>query len=352
MIDDDFLLDENDEYDDGLSSIGIDPEEEESDELLPSTKYNAEAYKGKMSSLELDLIKMYDEVLKSADVKEACSTILSAIPHHTSSNTVGNLIKEIFHLQGHHRMVNTLNLDDGAYRGLLSSEDIASVLGEEDDDSFNEQYAKEAQELITRFIDYLANRDLSGDSINSIRKKKRQIPAFIIFLFQAGMYDLILDCPTLPEYYQKQVKQAFNKINEEKRTVVEDLAKAYEAAGRTNVAERVRELGTAWFDHEPAEIKTNARYKDLKITAEDVDIYRLYRSRFTNISKSLTLEVVSELIEVAIDPEKGIYERLKDKTRTDAIDEVKDEYRKFVEREDPSKSEIARKVIFNTLRED
>lgn len=352
MIDDDFLLDENDEYDDGLSSVSFESPEEEPEEPQSTTRYNAEAYKGKMSTLELELIKMYDEVSKAGDIKEACTTVISAIPIHTAASTVNSVIKEMFHLQGHHRMVNTLNLDDGAYRGLLSSEELANVLGEEDDDSFNEQYAREAQDLITRFIDYLANRDLTGESINSLRRKKRQIPAFIIFLFASGMYDLILDCPTLPEYYQKQVKQAFQKISDEKRAVVEELAKKYEEVGREKVAERVRELGTAWFDHEPAEIKINARYKDLNITTDDIEIYRLYRSKFTNISKSLTLEMVSELIEVAIDPEKGVYERLKDKTRTDAVNDVKDEYKKFVEREDPSKSEIARKVIFNTLRED
>lgn len=352
MIDDDFLLDEEDEFEDGLSGNeenSFDEDDPDNGEKARSNpRIDSSVYEGKMSTFELDLIKIYDSVSKSLDIKEACSYVVNAIPAHTSSATAAYVIKDMFHLQGHHRMVNTLD----SPKGLLSSEELATVLGEEDDDDFNALYAREAQDLITRFIGYLADRDLSEESISSLRRKKRQIPAFIIFLFSSGMYDLIMDCPTLPEYYRNQVKEAFKKINEKKYEVVKELAKKYEEVGRHEVAVRVNELGVSWFDHEPAEIKTNTQYRDLGITNEDVEIYRQYRSKFTNISKALTLETVSGYIDVVVDAENGIYEKLKDKTRTEAINDVKAEYKRFVEREDPSKSEIANKVIFKTLRED
>lgn len=354
MIDNDFLLDEEDEYEDGLLSgeaedeNPFEGEDEESESSRSGPKFDSSVYEGKMSTLELDLIKTYDSVIKSEDIKEACTYIVNVNPVHTSSTTVGYIIKEMFQLQGHHRMQNTLY----GPSGLLSSEELATALGEEDDDSFNTQYAQEAQDLITRFIGYLADRDLSDESITSQRRKKRQIPAFIIFLFSSGMYDLILDCPTLPDYYQVQVKEAFKRINDSKHEVVRELAEEYNKAGRPRVAERVMELGLSWFDKEPAEIKTSAQFRDLEITEDDVDIYRQYRGKFTNISKAITLDTISNLIDVVIDPEKGIYEKLKDKTRTEAINDVKAEYKRFVDREDPAKSEIASKVIFKTLRED
>ena len=40
---------------------------------------------------------------------------------------------------------------------------------------------------------------------------------------------------------------------------------------------------------------------------------------------------------------------VKDKTRTEAINDVKKEYKKFVETEDPQHSELASKVIFKEL---
>lgn len=352
MIDDDFLLDEDDELEDGFDSSGLSSEDDEleddeSSKESSGPKMDVSVYEGRMSTLELDYIKLYDTISKTTDIKEACTYVVGANPTHTSSMMVSWVIKEMFQLQGHHRMQSTLY----SPTGLMTSDELAGVTGEEDDLDFNEQYAEEARDLITRFIGYLANRDLSDESASSKRRKKRQIPAFLIFLFSAGMYDLILDCPTLPEYYQTQVKEAFKRINQSKHDVVEELAKAYEERGRNAIAVRVRDLGISWFDREPAEVKAAAQFRDLGITDEDIETYRLYRGKFTNISKALTLDTVSNLIDVAIDPDRGIYEKLKDKTRTDAIIDVKTEYKRFVDREDPSKSEIASKVIFKTLRD-
>lgn len=352
MIDNDFLLDEDDELEDGFDSSGLESEDEEDEDSgsreKSGPKLDSSVYEGRLSSLELDYIKLYDTISKSEDIKEACTYIVSANPTHTSSMTINFVIKEMFQLQGHHRMQSTLY----SPTGLMSSDELAAVTGEEEDLDFNTQYAEEARDLITRFIGYLAGRDLSDESINSQRRKRRQIPAFLIFLFSAGMYDLIMDCPTLPEYYQNQIKEAFKRINQSKHDVVEELAQEYERRGREKVAQRVRDLGLSWFDKEPAEVKAAAQFRDLNITEDDIDTYRMYRGKFTNISKAITLDTISNLIDVAIDPERGIYEKLKDKTRTEAINDVKAEYKRFVDREDPSKSEIASKVIFKTLRED
>lgn len=350
MIDNDFLLDEDDDLNDGFDASDIssdDDQEDDSSKEKSGPKLDSSVYEGRMSSLELDYIKLYDTISKSEDIKEACTYIVGANPAHTSSMTIGYIIKDMFQLQGHHRMQSTLY----SPTSLMSAEDVATVFGEEEDQDFNAQYAEEARDLITRFIGYLADRDLSDESVNSQRRKRRQIPAFLIFLFSAGMYDLILDCPTLPEYYQNQVKEAFRRINQSKHDVVEELAQEYEKEGRPEVASRVRELGLSWFDKEPAEIKTSAQFRDLNISNDDVETYRKYRGKFTNISRALTLDTISNLIDVAVDPERGIYEKLKDKTRTEAINDVKAEYKRFVDREDPSKSEIASKVIFKTLRD-
>lgn len=354
MIDDDFLLNDDDEFEEDLSSSALeednpfeDDEESSSDRDKRGPKLDSSVYEGRMSSLELEYIKLYDAVSKCEDIKDACTYIVGANPTHTSSSTIGFIIKDMFHLQGHHRMQSTLYTPSG----LMSSEEFANAMGESEDEDFNVQYAEEARDLITRFIGYLADRDLSDESISSQRRKKRQIPAFLIFLFSSGMYDLILDCPTLPEYYQKQVKEAFHRINQSKHEVVEELAQEYERLGRPKVGAKVRELGLSWFDKEPAEIKSAAQFRDLEITNDDVETYRQFRGKFTNISRALTLDTISNLIDVAIDPDRGIYEKLKDKTRTEAINDVKEEYKRFVDREDPAKSEIASKVIFKTLRD-
>lgn len=173
----------------------------------------------------------------------------------------------------------------------------------------------------------MATRDISKDSIISKRRKQRQIPAFIIFLFSSGMYDLIVECPTMPEEYATQIKEAMRKILKAKYDIVEELAKKYEEMGRQAVADRVRKLQLSWFNKEPAEIRSSAEYSDLELTYDDVLVYREYRSRFTNTSRAITQDIISDMIEVVIDKEAGVYERLKDKTRSDAISDVKQVYK-------------------------
>ena len=101
----------------------------------------------------------------------------------------------------------------------------------------------------------------------------------------------------------------------------------------------------AWFTKEPAEIKTALPYRDLELTYDDILIYREYRSKYTNISKSITQDTISDFIEVVVDPEAGIYQKLKDKTRSEAINEVKQIYKNWA-KENPVDSDLANKVIW------
>lgn len=350
-MNDDFLLDEDEDLEGG--EFIIDPEaetttdEDESSESQDEDgkKLDVSIYEGKLSKDEIWLIGAYDDITKAQDIEEAATIIVMANPQHTSTNTVSNIIKDLFHKQGHSRMQNLRYAPDSPLRG----EEVDAEIEEDDDGSFNATYAQEAREQINRFIGYLATRDLSQDSVVSRRRKQRQIPAFIIFLFSSGMFDLILNCPNMPKDYQDQIQDALKKITQAKYDIVEALAKRYEEAGRPKVAERVRDLGFGWFYKEPAEIKYAAEYRDLELTSEDVAIYREYRGKFTNTSSAITQDVISDLIEVVVDPEKGIFEKLKDKTRTEAINDVKKEYKKFVETEDPQHSELASKVIFKEL---
>ena len=207
----------------------------------------------------------------------------------------------------------------------------------------NKRFSQEAKDQIARFVGYLASRDLSKDSTNSRNRKMRQLPAFIIFLFSSGMYDLIINCPTMPKEYSEQINRAMEKIIQSKYDIVEDLAKEYEKAGRYKVADRVRKMQLAWFQKEPMEIRTASQYSDLDLTYDDVVIYRQYRNKFTNTSKAITQDVISDLIEVAVEP--GIYEKLKDKTRSDAIADVKQMLKDW-SKENPIDSELATKIIW------
>ena len=76
-------------------------------------------------------------------------------------------------------------------------------------------------------------------------------------------------------------------------------------------------------------------------------VYREFRSRFTNISKSITQDVISDLIEVVIDEEAGIYEKLKDKTRAEAIADVKQVYKNWSK--DNAAEDLANKVIWKEI---
>jgi hypothetical protein len=351
-MDDDYILDEDDDEVDPDAFIGtsqegaLDEDDDGSSDDSDVPDLNEAAYEGKLSKDEIWLIKAYDDIARADGIQEAATVVVTANPQHTSTQTINSIIKDLLHKQGHSRMQN-IRFTPGQ---LLRGEDVDMEMGEDDDGSFNTRYAEEARQQIDRFIAYLAGRDLSQDSAVSKRRKQRQIPAFIILLFSAGMFDLIINCPSMPKDYQDQITAALKKISDTKYAIVEELAQRYEELGRKEVAARVREVGLAWFTKEPAEIKYAAEYRDLKLTSEDVAVYREYRSRFTNTSSAITLDVISDMIEVVIDPEKGISEKLRDKTRTEAINDVKKEYSKFVENEDPENSELAKKVIFKELK--
>ena len=138
------------------------------------------------------------------------------------------------------------------------------------------------------------------------------------------------------------------KIIQSKYDIVEDLAKEYEAAGRQKVADRVRKMQLAWFQKEPMEIRTASQYADLGLTYDDVVIYRTYRNKFTNTSKAITQDVISDLIEVYV-YDKGVYVKLKDKTRSDAIADVKQLWLKWAKENPIENSNLAEKIVWNDL---
>lgn len=357
-MEDDFLLDEEDYLDD-QDVIGSDESEDSDnddsessalgDDVEEGGNLDTEQYKGKMTKDEVWLSTAYDDIVaagkKDADnaIEDAVTTVVWANPKHTSTKTVGDIIKELFHKQGHHRMVNSIYTPDTPLRG----EDLDTEFGE-DDLGFNKKYSEEARDHIARFIGYLASRDLSKDSVISRRRKQRQIPAFIIFLFSSNMYDFIIDCPTMPEEYATQVKEAFNRIMKAKYDIVEELAAKYDELGRTAVAARVRKMGIAWFNKEPAEIRTSSEYADLDLTYDDIIVYREFRGKFTNTSRAITQDVISDMIEVVIDKDARVYERLKDKTRFDAITDVKQVYRDW-SKDNPIDSELSTKIIWKDM---
>jgi predicted metal-dependent hydrolase len=135
------------------------------------------------------------------------------------------------------------------------------------------------------------------------------------------------------------------KIVKEKYDIVEALARRYEEKGRPKVAEKVRQMQLAWFNKEPAEIRTSKEFANLDLTYDDVMTYREYRSKFTNTSKAITQDVISGLIEVVVDKKAGIYERLKDKTRSEAIADVKQIYKDW-SKDNRVDSDLANKIIW------
>ncbi len=365
-MDDEFMLDEEDDLE-GQNLISTDDEDEDDEDdedsediaIEERQKPKTEAdYGGKLTENEIKLSSAYNDIVYAASKEvgkisvgggrafdallvDAVRTIVSSNPKHTAAMTVESITKDMFQAQGHSRIVSSLYTPDQPLRGS----DLDDELGGTDDSGFNQQFAEEARNQIARFIKYLAERDLSKDSIISRRRKQRQIPAFIIFLFSSGMYDLIIDCPTMPEEYAKQVKKALERLEKAKQAVVEALAERYEQHNRPKVAERVRKIGTSWFNREPAEIRTTSEYADLNLTQQDVIDYREFRSKFTNVSKSLTQDVISDMIEVVLDKEAGIYERLKDKTRSDAIADVKQVYKDW-SKNNQIDTELADRIIW------
>jgi hypothetical protein len=358
-MEEDFLLDDDDlenqlivqSEDEEAESDGEGESIEDLDSSLDDfDESSAKSYGSKMTSFESWLSLAYDDILKygkagvDGAIEAAATIVVKANPKHTSEKTIGDIVKDLFHKQGHSRMVNTVYTPEGPLRG----EDVDLDFLGEDDSGFNQRFAREAREQIARFIGYLASRDLSKDSIISRRRKQRHIPAFIIFMFSSGMYDLIVECPTMPEEYASQIKYALETIMKSKYDIVEELAKKYEEMGRQKVADRVRKMQLAWFAKEPAEIRTAAELSDLDLTYDDVLIYREYRSKFTNTSKTITQDIISDLIEVVVDKDAGIYEKLKDKTRADAISDVKQVYKDW-SRENPVDSDLANKIIWKDV---
>lgn len=346
MDEDDFLLD--DDEDTYILSNDTSPddedEEEEDNDDDESTKLDTSLYKGKLSEDEIWLITAYTDIQKSKDVEEAVNVVVMANPQHTSSGTVSNILKDIFQRQGHSRMQAT-RYSQGPLRG----EDIKIIVDDETDDldvEVNKELEEEIKSLVSGFVGYLSTRDLSADSVTSRRRKQRQLPAFIIFMFSSNTYDFILSCPNMPKVYQDQINFALRKIQDEKYKVLEDMCKAYEEAGREVVAKRIREMGLSWFYREPAEVKSIAEYRDLNLTADDINIYRKFRPRYTNLTTAITQDVISDYIEVAVDPKKGIYEKLKDKTRSEAINDVKKEFKRWATENRPDVSGLADKLIF------
>jgi hypothetical protein len=388
-MDDDFLLDEDDDLENSDSYVGGDDQNEDDsldegdsssgddsggvdedlldddviveDDSKPNTEADASAYNNKMTSKEVWLSSAYNDIMNAASkdkdkvsvggagvfdgyIMDAVRSAIMANPVNTSMTTVEFVTHEFFNAQGHQRIVSTLYSPEP-----MRSDDIDDKLGMDGDFSFNQKYSNELRNQIARFIEFLATRDLSKDSIISKRRKQRQIPAFIIFLFSSGLYDLIIDCSTMPPEYDEQIKKAMERISKAKDVIVESLAARYEEHHRPKVAERVRKLGTAWFDREPAEIRTLSEYADLGLTQQDIVDYREFRSKFTNVSKSLTQDTISDMIEVVLDKDAGIYERLKDKTRSDAITDVKQVFKEW-SKNNPADTELAEHIIWNDIK--
>lgn len=360
MEEDDFLLDDED----NLEEAYLDSEEEEDsdegvvDEDLEASSDDTGEYGGKISQAEVKMSSCYDDIIAasaqdteynldgqmfSASIVDGVRNILDCIPKNTSKFTVEKHTLGLFQKQAHNRIPASIYTPDTPLR--------AGTLGEEfggDEDGFNEEYTKQAREQIARFVEYLSTRDLSKDSVVSRRRKQRQLPALIIFLFSSGMYDLILNCPTMPEEYNEQIIHAFKEIQNEKYKIVENLARRYEEKGRDKVAERVRKMGLEWFTKEPAQLRSLKAFADLDLTYDDILIYREIRPSYINASKSITQEFISDLIEVVIELGR-VHEKLKDKTRGDAIADVKKVYRDW-SRENPMDTELAQRIIWKDLK--
>ena len=158
-MEDDYLLDEEEEDLENQGYLGPDEtgddsdddDSEGSDESIigddedeKKIKVDESQYEGKMTKDELWLSTAYDDIIaagkldKDNAIEDAVTTIVWANPKHTSVNTVGNIIKDLFHKQGHSRMVNSLYTPDTPLRG----EDVDMDFKDEDDSGFNKRYAE------------------------------------------------------------------------------------------------------------------------------------------------------------------------------------------------------------------
>ena len=358
MNEEDFFLDENDDDldssyivptmgEDDDSSDGSEDGDEVSSRRGGSTKStDVSLYENKLSEREIDMQRKYDDIMKlqkETDIRTTAEIILNANPNNQSTFYIQQVLKGIFNTQGHNRMTS-------GYVQIgqrLSADEVAETLGE-DVVSEMDTLKSIAAKQVADFIEYLANLDTSEDSGMAKKKKQRHIPAFIIFLFSSNLYSLITKCPTMPPVYQKQIDRAFDSLNREKTKLVEDLAKAYDEAGRPEVGDAVRNEGIHWFRKEPKEILGIKKYKDLNLTMKDVEVYKKFRTKYNNISTSITQEVISDYIEVVVDEKKGITDKLKDKTRTQAVDDVKRLYIDWA-KENTDNANLASQLVYGNI---
>jgi hypothetical protein len=358
MNEDDFFLDENDDDldssyivstvdDDDSSDEGEEGLEEESSRKRGGSKStDVSLYENKLSEREIDMQRKYDDIMKlqkDTDIRTTAEIILNANPNNQSTIYIQQILKGIFNAQGHNRMTS-------GYVQIgqrLNADEVAGILGEDVVEEMDTLKSIAARQ-VADFVEYLATMDLSEDSGMSKKRKQRHLPAFIIFLFSSNLYSLITQCPTMPPVYQKQIDRAFDSLNREKIKLVEDLAKAYDEAGRPEVGETVRNEGIHWFRKEPKEILGIKKYKDLNLGQRDVEIYKKFRTKYNNISTSITQDVISDYIEVVLDEKKGITDKLKDKTRTQAVDDVKRLYIDWA-KENTDNANLASQLVYGNI---
>lgn len=340
MNENDFLMDEEDPFLEMGEPMPPTPDLVDESEEANSSSDSDESTG--IVSYEMELSRSYDDILKANDLTDVISIIIAANPVNSNSVIVSEKVKEFMQLQGKTRVVNNYSA------GLLVATDVETEMEGDDSGELNERKEREARDLIWRFIKYLAERDLSNDNVTNRRRKLRHIPALIIYLFSNKMYGLLINCPYMPEDYQQQISNALLRLNEDKYKLVEELAKMYDDAGNPELAKRVRDMRLSFFDKEPAELRSSVEFRYMDISDADVAIYKSMRNKYVNISKSITQEVASDLIEVVIDKDAGINEKLKDKVRTESINEVKTLLREFAENSTANQdNEIASNIILN-----
>ena len=81
---------------------------------------------------------------------------------------------------------------------------------------------------------------------------------------------------------------------------------------------------------------------------KDVEVYKKFRTKYNNISTSITQEVISDYIEVVVDEKKGITDKLKDKTRTQAVDDVKRLYIDWA-KENTDNANLASQLVYGNI---
>lgn len=343
-------LDENEVMDDPVIKID-DPDQDDSAELDEfisdedpqgdSPEEDRQPRAGGITRTELLLSRLYDN-MKTQDLETLTSVVISANPVHTSGSTISNYMLEIFHKQGKNRMPNSFST------GLLEGADVEAALeGEEEAYGFNEQLMKSYNEVVGGFLSYLSNMDYSKDNAVNKKRKQRLLPAFIIYLLSSKIYTpLIANIDVLPFDYQQQVREAFQKIQDQKHEIVEEIAREFEKRGRDKLAEKIRYMGLSFFNREPNEIRGAAEFNDVGgLSPEDIEIYRTYRTKYISGSRSMTQDQASDLIEVVVSEDEGISERLKDKVRTEAIRDVREEFVRYAQETNVDNDILSRIIL-------